>query len=152
MRVGGLVKDERVFTIFFDGASKGNPGDAGVGAIIYEGKSVYSVLSKYIGTATNNVAEYTALKEALMKIEPVIGNKKQVKLLLRCDSELVAKQLSGSYRIKNLQLKGLALTVHKMVSHYGSWAIQHIPRSENKIADILATSAIENALRGQTLN
>lgn len=139
--------DREVIIIYFDGASRGNPGHAGVGAIIYRGTSVFAVLTKYIGTATNNVAEYTAVKNALMKIEPAIKDKANVGLLLRCDSELVAKQLSGAYKIKNQQLKGLALTVHKMVSHYGSWSIEHIPREENRIADTLASSAIDNALK-----
>ncbi len=143
-----MAKDETAITIYFDGASRGNPGHAGVGAIIFQGKSVFTVLTKYIGTATNNVAEYTAAKAALKKIEPVIKNKEKIRLLLRCDSELVAKQLSGVYRIKHAPLKSLALTVHKMVSRYGSWTIEHIPRGENKIADALASSAIDNALKG----
>lgn len=143
-----MARDEQVITIYFDGASRGNPGHAGVGAIVYRGTSVFTVLTKYIGTATNNVAEYTAAKAALMKLEPVIDEKEKTALLLRCDSELVAKQLSGTFKIKHARLRSLALTVHRMVSHYGSWSIEHIPREENKIADILASSAIDNALKG----
>jgi ribonuclease HI len=142
-----VPKDKGPVTIYFDGASKGNPGHAGVGAIIYRRTSVLGVLTKYIGQATNNVAEYTALKSALMKIEPVIRSKEGTSLRVLCDSELVAKQLSGVYKIKHPELKKLAFTIQKLLSHYGSWTIEHIPREENKIADTLASPAIENALK-----
>jgi ribonuclease HI len=149
MRKAGMVpKNEKRITIYFDGASRGNPGHAGVGAIVYRGGSVFGVLTKYIGQATNNVAEYTALWRVLLKIESVIQDKKEISLFVRCDSELVAKQLSGAYKVKHPELKKLAHTIKKMLSHYGSWAIEHIPREENRIADTLASSAIDNALKG----
>jgi ribonuclease HI len=146
-RVRTLTGEGNQFIIYFDGASKGNPGHSGVGAIVFKKHEIFTVLTKYIGIATNNVAEYTALKAILMKVQPVIVNKKEVEMLLRGDSELVVKQLRGFYRIKNVRLKGLCETVVKMLERYKSWNIEYIPREENKIADALATSALENALR-----
>ena len=141
------MKAEKKYMIFFDGASRGNPGHSGVGAIVFEDKEIFTVLSKYIGIATNNVAEYIALKEILMKIEPLFKEKGGIEILLRSDSELLTKQLKGIYRIKNPRLKGFSISIMKFLSRYGSWDIEHIPREENKVADALATSAVNNALR-----
>ncbi len=142
-----MTVEENQFIIYFDGASKGNPGHSGVGAIVFKEYEIFAVLTKYIGIVTNNVAEYTALKAILMKVQPIIVNKKEVEMLLKSDSELIVKQLRGFYRIKNARLKGLSETVVKMLERYKTWNIEHIPREENRIADALATSAIENALR-----
>lgn len=142
-----MVKTEKKFIIFFDGASKGNPGHSGVGAIVFKEGRIFSILTKYIGIVTNNIAEYTALKEILMKLEPLINNKNEVSLLIKCDSELLTRQLTGIYKIKNPELKRLAITVMKVLRRYRQWSIEHIPREKNKIADKLATSAIDNALR-----
>ena len=135
------------YVIYFDGASRGNPGHSGVGAIVLLDKEIFSVLSKYVGITTNNYAEYLALREILFKIEPLIKEKDETEILLRTDSELVAKQLSGIYRIKNPQLKGLSVTIMKVLRRYWKWSIEHIPREENKVADMLASAAVDNALK-----
>jgi ribonuclease HI len=142
-----VAKDKHVITVYFDGASRGNPGHAGVGSIAFENDRVLAVVSKYIGETTNNVAEYTSMKETLMKLEYHVREKKAVKLLLRCDSELVARQLSGTYKVKHPGLKKLCATVKKMLDHYASWDVEAIPRSENTIADALANCAVDNALK-----
>jgi len=141
------VKSEKKIVVFFDGASRGNPGHSSVGAIVFEEEKVFSILSKYIGFATNNVAEYTALKEILMKLEPLVKEKEKVQIFFKCDSELLTKQLNGIYRIKNPQIKRLSISLMKFLQRYKLWVIEHIPREENKIADALATSAVDNALR-----
>lgn len=146
-KVKELVKSEKRIIVFFDGASRGNPGHAGVGAIVFEERKIFSILSKYIGIATNNIAEYRALNEILMKIEPLVKEKKEVEILLKSDSQLLTRQLTGIYKIKNPQLKKLSITVMKILRRYKRWRIEHISRIENKIADWLATSAVDNALR-----
>lgn len=143
------MKSENRLVIFVDGASKGNPGPSGVGSIVYKGNKVYAVLSKYIGITTNNVAEYTALIEILRKMEPVLLNKDEIEIWLKCDSELLARQLTGVYKIKNFKLKELSRSVLKTLGHYKKWRVEHIPRGDNKIADSLATAAVDNALRAQ---
>lgn len=143
------MKSESRLVIFIDGASKGNPGPSGVGSIVYKGNKVYTILSKYIGITTNNVAEYTALIEILRKIGPVLPNKDEIEISLRCDSELLAKQLTGEYKIKNIKLRELSRSILKTLGHYKKWAIEHIPRRDNKIADSLATAAVDNALKIQ---
>ncbi|MCK4233181.1 ribonuclease HI family protein [candidate division WOR-3 bacterium] len=141
------MESKKDFLIFVDGACKGNPGPAGVGSIVFKGGKIFAVLSKFIGEATNNIAEYTAIKEILMKIGPLLREKEEVTLLLMCDSELIVKQLKGEYKTKNDVLKRLCATVTKTLNHYKSWNIKAIPRSENRIADALATSAVDNAIR-----
>ncbi|OQX56712.1 MAG: hypothetical protein B5M53_00110 [Candidatus Cloacimonas sp. 4484_209] len=138
--------NNNTYDIFFDGASRGNPGPSGAGAIVIHNGKPYLILSKYIGITTNNVAEYTALKEILLKLEPIIKDKKDIGLIIKCDSELVSKQLTGVYKIKNERLKYLAKGILKTLKRYGNWSITHIPREMNQIADSLATSAIKNAL------
>jgi ribonuclease HI len=147
-----LVSSEGSYTVYFDGASRGNPGHAGVGAIAFDkDHTVIAVVSKYLGKATNNVAEYTSLKEMLAKLEYYVKHKEGAILQLRCDSELVAKQLKGAYRLKHHALKRLYSTVKKMLDHYSSWEVEAIPREENGIADALANCAIDNALRGKKI-
>ncbi len=141
------MSDRNRITIFIDGASKGNPGHSGVGSIVFRGNRIFAVLSKYIGINTNNVAEYSALKEILRKIEPLLTNKSEVEILLKSDSELMANQLTGVYKIKSIKLKELSRSILKTLSHYKKWRIEHIPRSNNKTADSLATAAVDNVLR-----
>src|SRR6266481_4901423 len=95
--------------IFTDGGARGNPGPAGIGAVLYEGgadpaKTKIKEIQKYIGTATNNFAEYSALIAAL-ELAAELGYK-SIKCFL--DSELVVKQLNGQYKIKAPSLKTLA--------------------------------------------
>jgi len=87
--------------LYIDGASKGNPGPAGVGVIICQGGEVLKNISAYIGTATNNIAEYNALvyglQEALM-----LGAEE---IVLNLDSELVVQQIKGEFRVRDPQIK-----------------------------------------------
>lgn len=143
-----MTKSKDTITIFFDGSSRGNPGHSGAGAIVFRNGEIFTLLSKYIGVGTNNIAEYRSLKEVLMKLESLIGDKPNVELLLRSDSELVVNQMTGRYKVKNDKLKTLYGSVHKFLSHYKEWHIESIPREENKTADALANAAVDNALRG----
>src|SRR3954471_8242848 len=91
-------------TLQFDGGSRGNPGPAGIGVVVRAADGTPLVtLGRFIGTATNNVAEYTALITALEEAKK-LGAKK---IIVRGDSELVIKQMRGEYRVKNADLKVL---------------------------------------------
>ncbi|NOX20317.1 MAG: ribonuclease HI family protein [Nitrospirae bacterium] len=127
-------------TIYSDGASSGNPGPAGIGAVvIVDGKK--ETLSEYIGTTTNNVAEYTALIRALELAQK--RGVREVEIFL--DSELIVKQLSGQYRVKNKGLQPLFERVKTLLSGFKVLGIRHIPREENKEADTLSKRAIKSA-------
>jgi len=131
--------------VFTDGAARGNPGKAGIGIVIKdENGSVLAEVKKYIGISTNNNAEYTALLHAL---EFILGSE-----TLRCsavvvhtDSELMARQILGEYKVKE---PGLKLMHQKVIlllkSAPFSFTIRHIPRSQNAEADALANEAIDS--------
>jgi ribonuclease HI len=131
-------KEEKI-NIFVDGASKGNPGPAGVGIVIKAagGKSLRNI-SKYIGKTTNNVAEYTALNFALT--EALISNFKNVSI--KSDSELLVKQLNGKYKVKSNNIKNLYLQAEHLMRGFNQVKIDYIRRAENKQADKLANQAI----------
>lgn len=129
---------------FTDGAARGNPGDAGIGIVIQDEQgAIVKTLKKYIGKATNNVAEYTALITAL----EYLGNTETLKcteIVVYTDSELMARQINGEYKVKDAGLKLLFQKV-KLLLHEASFtfSIRHIPRSQNKEADALANEAID---------
>ena len=123
-----------------DGASKGNPGEAGIGVAVFDNDlNVVRESCEYIGMATNNVAEYKAL---------ILGAKLAVKYnakntLFKSDSELLVKQIMGEYRVKNTQLKSLYSEVQSLLGKLPEWEIKHVPREENKEADLLANKGVE---------
>ncbi len=125
-------------TIFIDGACRGNPGPAGIGVIIKNDKKVLKEISQSIGDATNNIAEYTALKVALS--EAGLLTKGVLKIFT--DSELLAKQITGAYKIKNENLAVLYQEVAQLSLQFKSVEITHVKRERNKEADLLATQAI----------
>ncbi|MEI8344848.1 MAG: ribonuclease HI family protein [Candidatus Omnitrophota bacterium] len=126
--------------IHVDGASRGNPGPASFGMIMRDpsGKVVKSV-GQRIGTVTNNVAEYFglvfAMQEALMM--------RAVRIEIRTDSELVVKQHSGEYKIKDPILKALSLLVKHLERGFEAVRVVHVPREENRDADGLANQALD---------
>jgi len=131
--------------IYTDGVSRGNPGDAGIGVVLKDKNgAVVDEIGKYIGTTTNNVAEYTALINAL---EYAVKHK-TVSADIFLDSELVVRQMNGVYRVKdeNLALlfnKAQALIKKIRVKGQGSRVtLTHIPREKNKEADNLANKAV----------
>jgi ribonuclease HI len=128
--------------IFIDGGARGNPGPAGVGVLILDGtgKKLKEV-SKYIGEATNNIAEYNALLYGLE--EALILRADQIKINL--DSELVAKQLGGEYRVKDENLRPLFERAVNMLKGFKNFEINHIVREKNKEADKLVNKAINLA-------
>lgn len=127
------------FIINVDGACSGNPGDSSIGVVIYDIKNHREdTVSQYIGTATNNVAEYSALIEGLRRsIE--LGAKN---ILVKSDSELMVKQINGQYKVKNEGLKELYTKAISMLKSFTLFKIEHVRREFNQEADRLAKKAI----------
>ena len=128
--------------IYIDGASKGNPGPSGVGVVIYKEGLRIKNISNYIGTATNNVAEYTALIYALE--EALLLKAKSLKI--NTDSQLLARQLNKIYKVKHAGIINLYNRAVHLLTGFEKVLIRHIPREENNLADNLATKAIKLAL------
>lgn len=129
-----------------DGGARGNPGPAGIGFIITEeGGEVLAEDSKFLGETTNNVAEYTALIEALLKTVALFGEDTRViAVAVRLDSELVVKQLAGHYKVKHAGLKPLFARVRELTSrHFPNISFSHVRRIENARADKLANEAMD---------
>lgn len=125
---------------FVDGASRGNPGVAGAGAILKDDRGgVVKRLRKKLGKATNNVAEYEAL---IMALEEALVLGSQT-LVVYADSELVVKQMKGIYRVKNEGLKPLHSRASALAKKIDSFKIFHVKREKNTDADKLANEAID---------
>ena len=126
-----------------DGGSRGNPGPAGSGAVVIDADTgeVILEIAKFIGVATNNVAEYLALKAGL---EGAIGINPAARILVRMDSKLVIEQMSGTWKIKHPDMIQLAAEVQKVArGHEIKW--MWIPREENSRADALANKAMDES-------
>jgi ribonuclease HI len=127
-------------TVNFDGGSRGNPGPSGIGIVLsaQDGTPLVT-LGKFIGAATNNVAEYMAL---------ILGLEQAAKfgaktLLVRGDSELIIKQMRGEYRVKNPALKDLFEKANELVRGFKSVKFEHNLREKNALADKLVNMAID---------
>ena len=126
---------------FTDGAARGNPGDAGIGIIVNDeqGNTVLS-LHGFIGVATNNVAEYTALLTLLERAKDLRCSR----LVVHSDSELMVRQLGGRYRVRDRGLKPLHANAVKLIRELPfECTIEHVPREENRDADRLANRGID---------
>lgn len=127
-------------TLAIDGAARGNPGKAGAGAaLVDEHGNILAEVSRYLGNATNNEAEYQALIVGL-KMAKERGFSK---LSIQTDSELLARQINGSYKVKEPRLKKLFVQVHQLLDQLEKWEIQSVPRVQNRLADRLANLAID---------
>jgi len=128
--------------LFTDGGARGNPGPAGIGAVIFneEGK-VAAEISEYIGEATNNQAEYKALIAGLTKAKEL--GAKEIEVFL--DSELVVKQLNREYRVKDKQLAPLFVQVYNISLGFKKIVFKHIFRGKNELADKLVNQALDKA-------
>ncbi len=129
-----------LFEIRVDGASRGNPGEAGAGAVIRDPQgNVVRELRKYLGIVTNNVAEYQALVMALSEARSM--GIRDVEVF--ADSELMVKQLHGVYKVKSEDLRPLFEKAASLMKAFRSSKIVHVYREENAAADKLANEAIE---------
>jgi len=125
--------------INIDGASSGNPGEAGIGVVVRQDQQTIKEISKSIGIATNNVAEYSALIYALQ--ECLIRRADEVKVIT--DSELVYKQMIGEYKVKNPNILPLFEQAQHLLQGIKKFSIEHVLREHNKDADRLATQSIK---------
>ncbi len=134
--------------MFCDGASSGNPGNSGIGVVIYlTGQDMHiehakeSIrISEYIGIATNNVAEYSAFIKGLEKARS-LGIKK-IRIFL--DSELLVRQVNGIYKVKNKNLLPLWTQAVHIIKGFDECEVSHVRRENNAEADALATQAVRN--------
>jgi ribonuclease HI len=137
-RPGGLQ-----LTLYIDGASRGNPGQAGAGVWIIDGDGRKLLeMGRYLGHKTNNEAEYWALLLGLREAKRLGGKS----IHIFTDSELIAKQVKGIYRVKNVNLKSLYDRVVQDLRGFSSFEIESIPREENREADRLANEAIQRKI------
>jgi ribonuclease HI len=130
--------------LMVDGAARGNPGEAGCGAAVFAADgSLVKELSRYLGRATNNIAEYEGL---LMGLEALLqmGAKK---IRVQSDSQLLVRQLNGEYRVKDEKLRVLFTKAMKLLRQFDSYRVVHVYREANKVADRLANRGIDQALR-----
>jgi probable phosphoglycerate mutase len=133
-------------TVHIDGASRGNPGPAAYGVVMESaGGERLAGLAESLGVATNNVAEYRALLAAL---EYALGHH-YLRLRVRTDSELLALQVRGVYRVKSPGLKPLHQQARQLIGRLESFSIEHVPREQNREADRLANRALDAAAAGK---
>jgi ribonuclease HI len=129
------------FLIHTDGAARGNPGPAGLGAVLRDATSgeIVTELARFLGIRTNNYAEWTAVEAALEEALRLGATEVD----LRMDSELVARQISGRYRVKHADLKPIHARVMAMLGRLRRYSVGHIPRELNRDADRLSNVAID---------
>jgi queuosine biosynthesis protein QueD len=130
------------YVLWADGASRGNPGPAATGFVLLdpEGSEV-AAEGAFLGTATNNVAEYEAVLAGLRAARDVGTSSLEVRL----DSELVVRQLNGQYKVKNEKLQPLHRAASEILATFESVTVSHVPRAQNERADALANEAIDEA-------
>lgn len=130
---------------YTDGASRGNPGESGIGVVIFDGGGeVLKEMNQFIGIATNNLAEYKAVDLALTEVKSLGIDKVEI----RTDSKLLCSQLTGEYRIKDPKLVKAAIKCMRLLRKFREWKVTLIPREKNRKADSLAQAAIDEK-RGQ---
>jgi len=141
-----IKKEADLIVVNVDGASRGNPGESGVGVAIFDKNlNLINEACDYLGVATNNVAEYKALLLGI-KLSTKYNAKR---ILFKADSELMVKQIKGEYRVKNAQLKLLFAEAQSLLKKLPNWKIMHVPREENKEADLLANKGVDMSVQNR---
>ena len=130
--------------IYTDGGSRGNPGPSALGVVI--GDKEYG---QYLGTMTNNQAEYEALVFALKKARELLGKTKAklTELEVRMDSELIVKQMNAEYKIKDANLQKLFMEIWNSRLDFKTVEFKHVRRESNKDADRMVNKALDGALK-----
>ena len=131
--------------MFADGGARGNPGPAAAGAVLFdEGGDVLREVGEYLGTATNNVAEWRALIAGLeAAIELGIDD-----LDVRMDSELVVRQVNGIYRVKHPDLIPLSEKARRLLRKFARFTVQHVRRKDNAAADAVVNQVLDAQAAG----
>jgi ribonuclease HI len=127
---------------FTDGASRGNPGESGIGILLKDEKGgALTSIFGYIGTATNNVAEYTALVTCLRMVSKL----NCTSLVVHSDSELLVRQMQGTYKVTEARLKQFVQEARGIIARAGfRCRFIHVTRERNKEADQLANRGIDS--------
>jgi ribonuclease HI len=134
---------DKALSLFTDGACRGNPGNGGAGAVLLgQNGEVVSTAKRFLGHCTNNIAEYQAL---ILGLGEALG-RGATAISIYLDSELLVRQIQGIYRVKNPVLKPLMAEIRDLLDRFDTWQVEHVPRSENALADGLANEAIDEAL------
>lgn len=126
--------------LYFDGASRGNPGPAAVGWVLVSGDGIVAEAGERIGRATNNQAEYRALIRGLEAARDYGFDAVEV----RGDSELVARQVTGEWDTNDPTLREHRVTVRELLAGFDDWSVSHVPRAVNDRADALANEALND--------
>ncbi|MCM8790803.1 MAG: ribonuclease HI family protein [Candidatus Omnitrophica bacterium] len=135
------MKNKKLF-IYTDGGSRGNPGPSGIGVVVLDSRrKKIKEICKYIGQTTNNIAEYNALLSGLEEAAALGASE----VVIYLDSELLAKQLNGEYRVKDDGIRPLFENALGLLKAFKSFEIKHIDRDKNKEADKLVNKAINLA-------
>ncbi len=134
-------KKYKKIIIYSDGGARGNPGPAGIGAVLYDSeKNTIAEISEYIGETTNNQAEYKAMLAGIEKAQEIgVEN-----LICYLDSELVVKQMKREYKVKNKDLAPLFVRAYNLSMSFKTISFIHIRREKNKVADALANLAMDS--------
>ncbi len=128
--------------VHVDGGARGNPGPAAIGVVVSSPDGeVLDEVAEPIGVATNNVAEYTALLRGL-ELARALGAS-EVEIVN--DSELVARQLTGAYKVKHPAMKPLHAEAMAALREFDSWGVRSVPRADNARADHLVNEALDRA-------
>ncbi|KKQ85965.1 MAG: ATP-utilizing enzyme of the PP-loop superfamily (Modular protein), partial [Candidatus Woesebacteria bacterium GW2011_GWB1_38_8b] len=131
--------------IFTDGGSRGNPGPAASAFVVFENNKILTKEGKFLGNATNNIAEYSAL---LLAVEWLNKNKLTENIKFFLDSELIVKQLNKTYKIKNKNLKIIFLRINKLLDEgFEGSSFIHVPRGQNKLADELVNKILDENMK-----
>ena len=129
--------------IYFDGGARGNPGPAGIGAVVLDPATTpptrLASVSEHIGNTTNNVAEYRALIAGLEAAAATPARAVHV----RGDSKLVIEQCAGRWKVKQPHLRPLVDEVRALLADYGEVELSHVPRAQNADADLLVNAALD---------
>lgn len=127
-------------TLFADGGSRGNPGPAASGAVLVDANgALLEEVGEYLGVATNNVAEWTALVLGL----EAAANRGIRRLAVRLDSELVVRQVRGEYRVKHADLQPLHRRALALLRKFDHVDVRHVPRKQNTVADGLVNRVLD---------
>ena len=130
--------------MFVDGASRGNPGPAGLGVVFFTGDGVWlGHIKEFLGRTTNNVAEYKAMLKALEEAR----KRGYKRLRIHTDSELMQRQILGLYKVRKRHLAGLHRKVMELLGSFEECQVVHVPREWNLQADNLAREAVRDHLK-----
>lgn len=128
--------------VHVDGGARGNPGPAAIGVVVSDADgAVVERLGEAIGEATNNVAEYRALLRGLQRARALGADEVEVV----GDSELVAKQINGQYKVKHAAMKPLHAEAQRALAGFARWRVRTVPRAQNAAADALVNAALDAA-------